>query len=408
VSAAPLHVLVTAGAEKQSLAAVRSLGRAGARVDVIDPKPDAPAFRSRYCRQSWVSPSSLDAGAYRDFLLERARATRYTTILACDDLSAACLSEFRQDFAPWTSLLLPPAESFRIATDKSALVRFAAAHGVPVPRTIQPASHDEARRAAAVLGFPLIVKGAHGWGAQHVRLVHGADDFEPLFGAVVELEARAGGGLPMLQQFVVGSGCGVSVLFHHGEPRAAFVHQRTAEFDVASGGAPYSCPVAESVRDDALAALGVQLFRALRWHGLGMAEWRRETATGRPYLMEINPRLVGSTDLAVHSGVDLPLWAARMARDGDVPAIAGYTAGLRLRWLLPDGLLDLLARPRRALDPRSWCTASDWSWRDPAPHWMQLRRTAWSLRHTQAFAPANAGIRPAGASRRTASRPPAA
>jgi len=381
VTPAQLRVLVTAGAEKQALAAVRSLGRAGAWVDVVDPKPDAPAFRSRFCRDRFVSPSNRDVDAYADFLLERARAGRYTTILACDDVSATCLSEGRAAFAPFTTVLAPAVESVRIATHKSALVRFAAEHGIPVPRTIQPESRAEALRGAAELGFPLIVKGAHGWGAQHVRMVRSAADFESMYDDVTALEARVGGGLPMLQQFVIGTGCGVSVLFRHGEPRAAFVHRRTAEFDVASGRAPYSCPVAESVRDDDLAALGVRLFRALGWHGLGMAEWRRETATGRPYLMEINPRLVGSTDLAVESGVDLPLLAALLARDGDVAAVTDYRPGVRLRWLLPDGLLDLLARPRQALDPRVLRAASDWSWRDPAPHWMQLRRMAWALRH---------------------------
>ena len=377
----PLRVLVSAGAEKQSLAAVRSLGHAGAWVDVVESKADAPAFRSRYCRRAFVSPPNRDRDAYAAFLLARAREGRYTTILACDDVAATCLSEMRDAFAAVTTVLVPPHESFRIATDKSALVRFAAAHDVPVPRTIQPSDRDHARRAAAELGFPLIVKGAHGWGAQHVRLVHRGADFDHHFDAVTALEAAVGGTLPMLQQFIVGTGCGVSMLFRAGEPRATFVHRRAGEFDVASGGTPYSCPLAESVHDEELAQLGERLFRALGWHGLGMAEWRRETATGRFYLMEINPRLVGSTDLAVQSGVDLPVLAAMLARDGDVTPVTTYRAGVRLRWLLPDGLLDLLARPRQALAPARWRSNSDWSWRDPAPHWMQFRRAAWTLRH---------------------------
>jgi hypothetical protein len=49
--------------------------------------------------------------------------------------------------------------------------------------------------------------------------------------------------------------------------------------------------------------------------------------------------------------------------------------------MLPDGLRDLVARPRRLLEADVWRAASDWSWRDPRPHWMQLRRTAWTLLH---------------------------
>jgi predicted ATP-grasp superfamily ATP-dependent carboligase len=379
--AAGMHVLVSAGAEKQALAAVRSLGRAGARVDVVETKPDAPAFRSRWCDKAFVAPGLADRAAYAAFLLERVQARRYTTLLACDDVTATILSEERQRFLPYVPLLLPDADRFRTATDKAALVHFAAAAGIPVPRTLHPASTAEATEMAPELGFPLIVKGHHGWGAQHVRLVQRAADLGPHFEAVAALEAAAGGGLPMLQEFIAGSGYGFSTLFRHGAPRAWFMHRRAAEFDVTSGGTPYSCPVAESVREPELERLGLRLFAALDWHGLGMAEWRRETGTGRFVLMEINPRLVGSTDLAIHSGIDLPLLACRLVRDGDIDVVAQYPAGIRWRWLLPDGLRDLLAEPRRIFTADVWRAASDWSWRDPLPHWMQLRRTAWTLRH---------------------------
>lgn len=376
-----MHVLVTAGAEKQSLAAVRSLGAAGVRVDVLDTQPGAPAFDSRYCDRSFVAPSNRDAEASLEFLLSRAMATRYTTILACDDRSATLLSEERREFEPHTTLLLPSQDDFRCATDKTALVRFAAGLGIPVPRTFFPASPSDLEPMARELGFPVIVKGGHGWGAQHVRLVRSASELLPAFESVADLESQIGGGLPMLQEFVSGTGYGLTVLFRHGEARALFMHRRTAEFDVQDGGKPYSCPMAVSLDDPELRRLGLHLFEALRWHGLGMAEWRRETATGRFVLMEINPRLVGSTDLALRAGVDLPLLACRMARDGDVEPVLTYRSGVRMRWVLPDGLRDLLARPARLFDPGVWSTATDWSWRDPAPHWRQLRLAAWAIRH---------------------------
>jgi|CXWL01.1.fsa_nt_gi predicted ATP-grasp superfamily ATP-dependent carboligase len=374
------QVLVTAGAEKQALAAVRSLGRAGMRVDVLDSKPDAPAFRSKYCRAHFTAPSNLDRDAYAEFLLQRVRAGRYTTVLPCDDVSAGILSAERAQFAPYTTLRLPSVENFRIATDKTELVRFALARGLPAPHTLFPQDRAAANRCAHELGFPLIVKGAHGWGAQHVRMVRAPGDFDAAYDAVVELEKPHGGALPMLQQYVVGTGYGYSTLCRGGEPRAVFLHRRSAEFDVASGAAPYSCPMAESVVDPELEALGSQLFAALRWEGLGMAEWRRETRTGDYYLMEINPRLAGSTDVAMQSGVDLPRLAALLARDGDLDPVRGYPAGVRVRWNLPDGLLDVLAAPRRLLEPAFWSARTDWSWRDPVPHWMQLRRAAWALR----------------------------
>jgi predicted ATP-grasp superfamily ATP-dependent carboligase len=378
---AGMRVLVTAGAEKQSLAAVRSLGRAGSVVEVLDPKPDAPAFRSRYCAARYLSPSNRDRDAYLEFLLSRVRAQQYTTILACDDLSATYLSEEQSAFAPYVALALPPRESFRRATDKSEIVALAAELGLPVPRTLRPRSAGEAEAMAAELGYPVIVKGHHGWGAQHVRLVREPRLLHGHFAEVAGLEAALGAGPPMLQEYVHGVGYGFSTLFRHGEPRAAFQHRRTAEYDVLSGGKPYSCPMAVSVHDPDLERQALRLFAALGWHGLGMAEWRRENGSGRYFLMEVNPRLVGSTDLAMRSGVDLPFLACQMVRDGDVEPVLEHRVGVRMRWLLPDALRDLLARPSRLFDLETWKSATDWSWRDLAPHVMQLRLTAWALRH---------------------------
>jgi predicted ATP-grasp superfamily ATP-dependent carboligase len=233
------------------------------------------------------------------------------------------------------------------------------------------------------LGFPVIVKGGHGWGAQHVRLVREPAELAARFAEVTALEAEAGGGLPMLQEFITGTGYGFSTLYRHGEARAVFMHRRAVEFDVQGGGTPYSCPMAESVDDPVLRELGMRLFAALEWHGLGMAEWRRDARNGRYVLMEINPRLVGSTDLAVRAGVDLPLLACRMARDGDVDPVLQHPGGVQVRWWLPDGFRDLLARPRHIFEPATWTTPSDWTWRDPAPHWRQMRLVAWQLRHSR-------------------------
>jgi predicted ATP-grasp superfamily ATP-dependent carboligase len=373
-----MRVLVTAGAEKQSLAAVRSLGRAGAEVEVLASKPDAPAFRSRWCGARHVAPPIQERQTYVDFLVELARRGRYTTILACDDDSAEILSEDRERFAPWTALALPPKESFRLATDKAELVQLATRLGVPVPRTLRPATTAEASAMAAPLGVPVIVKGHHGWGAQHVRLVHERADVIPAFEAIQALE---NGLPPMLQEFIPGNGFGCTGIFRHGKQRVLFAHRRSAEFDVTSGGTPYSCPVAESVHEPVLEALTRVLFESLGWHGIGMTEWRRETGTGRFVLMEINPRLVGSTDLAVRSGIDLPLLQCLLARDGDIEPESSYVAGVRMRWLLPDWLRDLLARPAGLFDADLWRAATDWHWGDLGPHWMQLRRMAWALRN---------------------------
>ena len=374
------RILVSAGAEKQALATVRSLGRAGFAVDVLNSQHNTPAFQSRFCNEALITPPNVDEDAYLTFMLLRLRAVSTLTVLPCDDVTATLLSRHRERFEEFTQLAVPPHASLVEATDKSSLVRLAEKIGLPTPRTVHPQTRDDAIRYAQELEYPIILKGAHGWGAQHVRLVRDAAGFLPALDAIAALE---NGRIPMLQEFIPGTGYGVSTLFRYGEPRALFTHARVAEYDVQSRDSPYSCPTAVSCREPELVRMTVRLFAALQWHGLGMVEWRRDSRNGRFYLMEVNPRLVGSTDLAIRCGVDLPSLQCRMVRDGDVQPVLEHAAGVRMHWLVPDGLRHLLARPGQAMRSALRRTATDWSWSDLRPHWLQLRLAAWEMRHAR-------------------------
>src|SRR5262249_55999574 len=51
---------------------------------------------------------------------------------------------------------------------------------------------------------------------------------------------------------------------------------------------------------------GSKLMARSRFQGIGMVEFKRDPATGRLYLMEINGRPWGSLQLAVESGINYP------------------------------------------------------------------------------------------------------
>ena len=78
-----------------------------------------------------------------------------------------------------------------------------------------------------------------------------------------------------------------------------------------------------------------------------MIEYKRHTATGVPYLMEINGRFWGSLQLAIDAGADFPAHLMARALGAPLPAIPPFRSGLALRWEW--GCIDhLLARWRRS------------------------------------------------------------
>lgn len=83
-----------------------------------------------------------------------------------------------------------------------------------------------------------------------------------------------------------------------------------------------------------------------------MVEYKMDSATGTPYLMEINGRFWGSLQLAIDAGVDFPRLLAGAAGGGDPQPVPGYRTGVRSRWWWGD-VDHLLARLRRSPDELS-------------------------------------------------------
>ncbi|HKP29068.1 MAG TPA: ATP-grasp domain-containing protein, partial [Gemmatimonadales bacterium] len=148
----------------------------------------------------------------------------------------------------------------------------------------------------------------------------------------------------LIQQRVVGPGLGVFLLMADGAPLAAFGHRRILE-KPPSGGVS-ACSESVAVEPDLLRR-SVQLLRQFGWEGVAMVEYKLDTQTGEPCLMEVNGRFWGSLQLAIDAGVDFPRLLVEHSLGQRVAPVTSWPAGVRSRWRL--GELDhLIARLRRS------------------------------------------------------------
>jgi predicted ATP-grasp superfamily ATP-dependent carboligase len=235
-----------------------------------------------------------------------------------------------------------------------------------VPRQLELASRDAVPNEIDPALFPGVLKPAHSVQAGALFRVMYADDAGAARRTLAELPPSA---FPLLvQQRIVGRGTGIFVLVWNGRLVAAFAHRRLRE-QPPSGGASVYC---ESIAmDDDLLTRSLALLNAFQWQGVAMVEYKREHATGVPYIMEVNARFWGSLQLAVDAGVDFPVLLARAALGEPTGERPRYREGLRLRswWADVDHLLvrmrhspERLALPADA--PSRWKVLSDFlRWR---------------------------------------------
>jgi predicted ATP-grasp superfamily ATP-dependent carboligase len=332
----PLTVFVTDGNQRPALAIVRALGRRGVRTIVGDVRPATLASASRFCSRSVTYPSPHhDPQAFDGFMAAFVAREKVDVVLPVTDVTTRAICARQNELGRFTGLAVPPLDAFETATDKAALLAFAARQGIPIPSTHVV---NGSRGVSDIIGrvaYPVVVKPIHsqmrtqaGWIAGSAHYAGSKRELRALYETHDYLAAYPS----LVQQRIVGPGLGLFVLFDRGQLVADFAHVRLRE-KPPSGGASVlseSKAVAPALRDQAVRLLG-----SLGWHGVAMIEYKQNARTGEPVLIEVNGRFWGSLQLAIDAGFDVPGMVCELAR-GRRPKPQPYAIGVRTRWFFGD------------------------------------------------------------------------
>ena len=382
----PLRTLVLDAQYCHALCAVRSLGRHGAQVDVASHKPHAQSFSSRYRNEKHHCPDpNRDRAAYVKWLLDTLRRGHYDATMCFEEATADILSDYRDTVRHYTGCPMPEREAFLKASRKDRAAKLARQLGVAVPTTHELQSFADLEPLARTLQFPVVVKGVSSSGSQQVAVAENAADMGHHVRRIADLRQSADLPLPVIQEYIPGSGYGVTALMRHGSMVASFMHRRIAEHDIAAGVAfAHGATGAESVHEPEMLQAASRMLEALQWNGVAMVEFKRHSETGQFYFIEINPRFVGSLELAVAAGVDLPWLFAQQAAERPIAGPTRYRVGLKYRWLISKNVADAFERPlgywAGVLASALPGSRTDLSFRDPGPHASHARNALWWIR----------------------------
>lgn len=334
------HILILDAEHKQSLAAARSLGRAGLRVALGESltqyraNPPLPAFCSRYCARALVLPSYADdPDVYAAAVIEFVRAHPTPVILPAGDASCVSLMPYRQQLAEAGSVLaLPPDPALAIALDKDRTLGVARELGIAYPKSVRIGNVEELSVAIAEFGFPFVLKPTMSWTAERRDRVPPVEVIDKEEATEAVERFLAGDAVVLAQQWLPGRREGVTLFIAGGEVMASCGHEEYRTTPALGGTSVMRASVQTppDVYDQA-----VRLAVAIGIEGVCEVEFRRD-ADGRPLLMEINPRLPGTLDTSILSGVDFPLLIWQLATGRRVDRVPGYRPGIRTRWLHGD------------------------------------------------------------------------
>jgi len=143
-----------------ALGIVRSLGRWGIRVYVVDAKPFATVFRSRYCAGSFTCDiHRAQAEESVEFLRKVARKIGGRPILIpTSDGSSVFVADHAEGLENSFLFARPPQGLVRSMSDKKQMYFLCKKLGIPTAETIFPQSKEEVLNCLDTLTFPVVLK----------------------------------------------------------------------------------------------------------------------------------------------------------------------------------------------------------------------------------------------------------
>jgi len=141
-----------------TLAATRSLGRAGIPVITLDPSAISPGRYSRYSHAHLRSPPFEQTKRWVEWLLDARKTLSGSVIYATSDAVSYALAKYHERLSEHYLLFQPGLDTMMCLLDKGQLLDHARAVGIDMPETWLPRSREEARQIANDVPQNLLVK----------------------------------------------------------------------------------------------------------------------------------------------------------------------------------------------------------------------------------------------------------
>jgi predicted ATP-grasp superfamily ATP-dependent carboligase len=321
-------VLVTNFNYKNSLAAVRDLGKNGVKVHTCGPPTrNRVASFSKYC-SGWASYTSPNENM-ETFIADIKRilsVREYSLILPIGvDTTIPC-SYYKEELQKYTRVPVADYEVLEKAHDKYRTIEIARKVGVPVPHTSMMSMETLERGS---LTYPVVIKARKGASGSGTRYATSKDELNKI---IQEFEEKKSSYIhdfekPMIQEYIPGELLDVCALFNEGRPRALLAQRRAITFPP-SGGVGI---VNETIEDPELIKVATQLLKKINWHGVAQVEFKRDEF-GVPRLMEVNPKFWGTLELSIAAGMNFPHMLYKMTMDGDIESSFDYERNLQIWW----------------------------------------------------------------------------
>ena len=233
-------------------------------------------------------------------ILEVVASEKIEAILPITDAALEVMKASGNAFSGLEQWNVNEDSAYVYAHNKAHLIEVAGEVGILSPASVLISTLAELDSFVPAWSFPCILKpvssavrvgnSVYGFGVRVCKDVNQIQDF----GREIILNTPF-----LIQEKVQGTGFGFNFFARNGEITASYVHERLSEYNGQSG-----YRRSHDAKTFPMYAKCVELVRKIGWNGVGMLEFKVDGSNY--YLMELNGRFYGSSEVAIAAGLNFP------------------------------------------------------------------------------------------------------
>jgi D-aspartate ligase len=336
---------VVVGGDYQGLGIVRSLGRQGVPVCVIDDEHSISRY-SRYTTHTIAVPDLRDERRAVDSVLDIGQRLNFRgwVLYPTREETVAAFARFRSLLSPFFRVPTPEWETTQWFWDKRKTYSLANELGIPVPRTWYP--HGTADLERITIDPPYAVKPAikeHFFYETKAKAWRANNRIE-LRQLFQRAAAQVGPDEVMIQELIPGGGnqqFAYCAFFKEHRAIGSMVVRRSRQHPPEFGRAS---TFVETIELPILEELSERFLRAINYYGLVEMEYKFDQRDGQYKLLDVNGRTWGYHSIGRSAGVDFPhmLFADQVGDPVRVQRGRSGVTWIRLITDVPTAALEIL------------------------------------------------------------------
>jgi len=353
-------LMILDGELRNAMGVVRSLGRLSIPLMVGSSRPFGSSCFSKYVTHRFTYPPLTSPNeVIHEAIIDRVRVWKPDVLLPISPKVWSVIYAHFDEYEQGTMVVPCPHEQlFKDVTDKGQLSHYAEGHGVPIPKTFRPKSREEVLELRRELPYPVLLKPKESFAGIGIRRVNRADELSEVLSKFREV--------PIVQELIDGEDLELTLLCYHGQTIAGSAYKSLCNAPL-----PYGPPVAcKTILNGPLMRTGIEFLKKINYHGIAHLDFRTDKKDDQAKLIDFNPRLAGTNEISIRSGVNFAHMLYRLALGEKVEPCFHYEMGLEFHWLTEWRHLGQIKNKYQTVGKllRWRSVATDISLKDPMPH----------------------------------------